>query len=244
MTHPQYPGQPQQQPYPAPTPQPGQPFPPDSQPFPGQPPQPGAQQPYPGQSQQPFPGQPPYPASSGFPAQPYPGQPSYPGTAYPPAPYPAMGYGMQPPKPNGATAIIAGILAVLGGLLYLVGLIGGIVTLASLGPLWMGLLVLVQNIVLAGTLLPGGILLFLRKPVGRVLTIIGSGLAILLSLVSVVMSAAGVWYYSGGLGGMYAGAAFVGLLMVLIPAGATLVLAIVKPTARWCGRAEPGYPPR
>ncbi|MEU0796207.1 fasciclin domain-containing protein, partial [Amycolatopsis sp. NPDC005961] len=28
------------------------------------------------------------------------------GFAYPPAPYP--GYGMQPPKPNGATAIIAG----------------------------------------------------------------------------------------------------------------------------------------
>ncbi|RSM49046.1 hypothetical protein DMA12_04840 [Amycolatopsis balhimycina DSM 5908] len=154
---------------------------------------------------------------------------------------------MQPPQPNGATAIIAGVLAVLGGLLYLVGLIGGIATLAGLGPLWMGILLLVQNIVLAGTLLPGGILLFLRKPMGRVLTIVGSGLAILLSVVSVALSAAGVWYYSGGFGGMYAGAAYVGLLMVLVPAGATLVLAIVKPTARWCGRPEPGfagYPPR
>jgi hypothetical protein len=225
MTYPQYPGQPgPQQPYP------GQP----PQPYPGPSPQPGGQQPYPGQPphpdpQQPYPGQQPYPApSGGFPAQPYPGQP------YPPAPYPAPGYGMQPPKPSGATAIIAGVLAVLGGLLYLVSLIGGIVTLASPGfPLWIALLLLVQNLLLAGTLLPGGILLFLRKPVGRVLTIIGSGLAILLSAVSVAMSAAGVWYY-GGVGGMFAGAAFVGLLIVLIPAGATLVLAIVKPTGRWC----------
>ncbi|OXM60598.1 hypothetical protein [Amycolatopsis vastitatis] len=203
--------------------------------YPQHPGQPGPQQPYPGYApQQPYPGQQPYPApSGGFPAQPYPGQP------YPPGPYPAPGYGMQPPRPNGATAIIAGVLAVLGGLLYLIGLIGGVVTLASPGfPLWMSLLALIQNIVLAGTLLPGGILLFLRKPMGRVLTIIGSGLAILLSLVSVVMSAAGLWYYSGGLGGMYAGAAFVGMLTVVVPAGATLVLAIVKPSARWCGASR------
>jgi hypothetical protein len=253
MTHPQYPGQPgQQQPYPGQQPQPGaqQSYPGHpSQPFPGQ--QPEGQQAYPGHPSQPFPGQPPqaypgqqpYPApSGGFPAQPYPGQPPYPAAGYPPAPYPAPGYGM-PPKPNGATAIIAGILAVLGGLLNLIGLIGGIVTLASPGfPLWMALLALVQSFLLAGTLLPGGILLFLRKPAGRMLTIVGSGLAILLAVVSVAMSAAGLWYYSSGFGGMYAGAAFVGLLTVLVPAGATLVLAIVKPTARWCGRAEPGYP--
>jgi hypothetical protein len=209
--------------------------------YPQHPGQPGPQQPYPGHSpqQRPYPGHPPHPGqpypapSGGFPMQPYPGQP------YPPAPYPAPRYGMQPPPPNGATAIIAGALAVLGGLLYLIGLIGGVVTLASPGfPLWMSLLALVQNIALAGTLLPGGILLFLRKPIGRVLTIIGSGLAILLSLVSVVMSAAGLWYYSGGLGGLYAGAAYVGLLMVVVPAGATLVLAIVRPTARWCGASR------
>jgi hypothetical protein len=218
-------------------------------PNPGQPPQQ-----YPGQP--PYPGQQPYPApSGGFPAQQYPGQPPYPPPSggfpqqYPQAPYPAPGYGMQPPKPSGATAIIAGVLAVLGGLLYLVGLVGSVVALATSGSVyWQYFLYLVQDLLLAGTLLPGGILLFLRKPIGRLLTIIGSGLAILVTLVSVVLGAIGLRYLSGGgVGGVYLGGALFGLLLVLIPAGATLTLAIVKPTALWCGRAAPGfagYPPR
>jgi hypothetical protein len=206
MTNPQYPGPQGQQPYSAP-----------SGGFPAQP----------------APG---YPAPSGdFPAQqPYPGQPSYPGgfaaQPYPQAPYPAPGYGMQPPQPNGATAIIAGVLAVLGGLASLLGLITGAIGIAGLGFLhWLFIVALVENLILVGTLLPGGILLFLRKPMGRLLTIIGSGFAIFVALATVVVDMVGIGHYGAGL---FPG--FLGLLLTLVPAVATLVLAIVKPTAQWC----------
>ncbi|WP_326948982.1 hypothetical protein OG439_09395 [Amycolatopsis sp. NBC_01307] len=198
------------------------------------------QGPYPGQ--QPYPGQPPYPGQQPYPAQQYPGQPGY------PPPYPQSPYGMPPPKPNGATAIIAGVLAVLGGLQNLVGLIVGVVQLTgAVSVHWTYYLYLVQELLLVGTLLPGGILLFARKPIGRLLTIIGSGLAVLVTLVSVVLDVVGLWQFSAGIGGAYLGGAIVGLPLVLIPAAATLTLAIVKPTAVWCGRPTPGaagYPPR
>lgn len=159
----------------------------------------------------------------------------YPGQAHHP------GYAMQPPKPSGATAIIAGVLAVLGGLFSLVGLISVVAGLAEFGfVLWLNVLILVQNVLLTGTLLPGGILLFLRKPVGRVLTIIGSVLAILTELVSVLLDVAGVWDYGFAYFGTYFGGAVVAVATSVIPATATLVLAIVKPTARWLI----GYAPR
>jgi hypothetical protein len=107
---------------------------------------------------------------------------------------------------------------------------------------WLLILSLVEDLLLAGTLLPGGILLFLRKPIGRVLTIVGSGLAILVMVVTVVLNATGVG--GAGVGGIYLGGALAGLLIVLIPAGATLTLAIVKPTALWCARPAPGHPMR
>jgi hypothetical protein len=151
---------------------------------------------------------------------------------------------MQPPKPSGATAIIAGVLAVLGGLLYLLGLIGTVVVLVNVGfGYWQSILNLVEVLLLVATLLPGGILLFLRKPAGRLLTIIGSGLAILVTVLSVALDAAGVWHLSSGVGGMYLGGAIVGLVLVLVPAGATLTLAIVKPTALWCASGA-AHPPR
>jgi hypothetical protein len=149
---------------------------------------------------------------------------------------------MQPPKPNGATAIIAGVLAILGGLFYLVGLIGTIIALSSGFMHWLFFLSLIEDLLLAGTLITGGVLLFLRKPMGRMLTIVGSGLAILVMVVSVVLNAIGVGGLGAGVGGVYLGGAIVGLLIVLIPAGATLTLAIVKPTALWCARQAPGAP--
>ncbi len=145
-----------------------------------------------------------YPQHPGPPQGPCPGQP-YPGQRPYPAPYPQTPYGTPPAKPSGATAIIAGVLAV-----------------------------------------PGGILLFARKPIGRLLTIIGSGLAVLVTLVSVVLGVVGLWQFGAGIGGAYLGGAIAGLPLVLLPAAATLILAIVRPTALWCGRATPGavgYPP-
>jgi hypothetical protein len=150
---------------------------------------------------------------------------------------------MQPPKPSGATAIIAGVLAVLGGLLYLLGLIGSVVVLANVGfRYWQGILNLVEVLLLVGTLLPGGILLFLRKPLGRTLTIAGSGLAIAVTVISVVLNEAGVGNLSGGIGGVHLGGAIAGLVLVIVPAGATLTLAIVKPTALWCASGGAGRP--
>ncbi|WP_181770301.1 hypothetical protein [Amycolatopsis pittospori] len=159
----------------------------------------------------------------------------YPPQGYPPPgayPHPGM-----PPKPNSATGIIAGILAILGGVWFLSGsvwtviltfgrfhaevLIGGILDLA------VGVLLLL-----------GGILLLRRKSTGRMLVVVGGGAAILLGLVSVVLRATGSDFYFvySGVRVLYG---FLGLVIQLfIPAIATLVLALIPPTARWVGATK------
>ncbi|WP_460443252.1 hypothetical protein [Amycolatopsis stemonae] len=137
------------------------------------------------------------------------------------------------PKPSGVTAIIAGVLAVLGGLFAVFGVIAGVIGIVSLGFVhWLFILALVEDAILVGTLLPGGILLFLRKPMGRILTIVGSAFAILNAVVTVVLNVVGFGSFSPGL---VAAGSILGLLLAVLPAGTTLVLAIVKPTAVWCG---------
>ena len=164
--------------------------------------------------------------------QPYPQQQQYP---YPQAPYPAPGYGMQPKPPNGATAIIAGILAVIGGVLNLGSLVLNVIGLAVDGyfGVWQ-IIFMVQALLLAGTLLPGGILLFVRKPAGRMLTMVGSGLAILLAVAGFALSFA---HFGQVPTGMLGGQA-IGIVLVVLPAAATLTLALVKPTAEWCATAR------
>jgi hypothetical protein len=190
------------------------------------PPNPGPPQ-YPGQphypGQQPYPGQPPQVPSGQFPAQPYPQAP------YPSGPLP-------PQKPSGGTAITAGVLAVLGGLLFLLFTVATIIGLANLrSVLPIQVIGLVEYAVVAGTLLPGGILLFLKKPAGRMLTIIGCGISIVGIAVNLVLVFTGV----GEIGTGFGRGVVLGALLVIVPAVATLVLAIVKPTARWCGVGEP-----
>lgn len=195
-------------------------------PNPGQPPYPGQPQ-YPSQpgypGQQPYPGQPPQVPSGQFPAQPYPQAP------YPPGP-------LQPQKPSGGTAITAGVLAVLGGLLFLAFAVLAVVALFNFHYfLVLQIVGLVEYVVIAGTLLPGGILLFLHKPAGRMLTIVGSGVAILSILVNVVLNLAGI----GSINDAFSAGLIGGILFVVVPAVATMVLAIVKPTAAWCGVGRP-----
>jgi len=101
------------------------------------------------------------------------------------------------------------------------------------------ILPLVLNLALAGLLLPGGILLFMRKPAGRMMTIIGSGVALAFFLLSFTLGAIGVGALSLGVG--VAGRS-VTLILAFAPAIATLVLAIVKPTAVWVGAAAPQPP--
>jgi len=139
---------------------------------------------------------------------------------------------LPPQKPSGGTAITAGVLAVLGGLLFLTFAVLAVVALLNFRFLLVLQIVgLVEYLVVAGTLLPGGILLFLHKPAGRMLTIVGSGIAIVAILVNLVLNLTGVGSISGGFGAGLIG----GVLFVVLPAAATLVLAVVKPTAAWCG---------
>ncbi|HKN54153.1 MAG TPA: hypothetical protein VJX66_16745 [Amycolatopsis sp.] len=218
MSYPQYPGQPGQQPQ-----YPGQQQYPQSGPFPA--PQSGG---FPAQQQQPGPyGAP--PQSAPFAAQPY-----------PQAPYPAQPYGLQP-KPSGGTAITSGVLAVLGGLFYGIGTVTLISQMIKYDVWhWTFLLSTAFDVIIMLTLLPGAILLFMRKPIGRMLTIVGCATAILALVVNIILSAAGLGFLGTALGGgLLAGGAIIGILFVVVPASATMVLAIVKPTARWCGIGEP-----
>jgi hypothetical protein len=172
----------------------------------------------------------------------------YPGTGGYPAQYPG-----SPPPPSGGTAITAGVLAILGGIWHVISLIGMVVILSRGGVTMFVIVNGVLSAIIAGCLIAGGILLFMKKPAGRMSTVLGSGLAILTYVLAavLVLVAAG----SDGSGtAETAGIAVGGGVTVLIfsaPAIATLVLALVKPTARWVGRAEPvapltppGYPPQ
>ncbi|MFD9896190.1 hypothetical protein ACFWY9_43160 [Amycolatopsis sp. NPDC059027] len=202
---------------------------------------------YPGQQpNQGQPGVPPqYPPSGGYPVpgqQPAYGQP-YPG-GYP------QGPGFVPPhqKPSGVTAIFAGVLAVLGGVYYLVSAVVQIIALFAVSHRYASWIVFITTflyLVLAGLLLAGGILLFLKKPAGRMLGIVGSALAIAVVLLGFVLSLVGLSAFRHFSGSMVAGAGIVALVFVVIPATATLVLSLVRPTAVWVGKAQPAgvYPP-
>jgi hypothetical protein len=164
----------------------------------------------------------------------------YPGAGGYPAQYP----GAQP-QPSGGTAITAGVLAVLGGLWHLVSLVGSIVIMTGAGAVPFVIISAVLSAAISGCLITGGILLFLKKPAGRLSTIIGSGLAILMYVASAVFVLAAPRSAGVAVGGGVA------VLVFSAPAIATLVLAIVKPTARWVGKVEPvapltppGYPPQ
>lgn len=167
----------------------------------------------------------------------------------PPGAYPPPGMARQP---SGATGMIAGILAILGGLWFLAGLAFHVIELVDFaGSVLIGGAVL--DFLSAALLLSGGILLLLRKSAGRVLTVIGAGATILFVVSIFLMRAIGSHFfftYSGVT--LRFGAGWL-LIVVLIPAIATLVLALIPPTARWlAAKKQPalagpppnfGYPP-
>lgn len=254
--HGQYPysGQPASgpQPYPGSQPTPAQSYP-DGQPMPGQSfpgSQPTPAQPYSGNH--PMPAQP-YPGNQPMPGQPYPGSQPMAPQPYPdaqfygqvPGPYPQQQYppypGAMQPRPNGATAIIAGVLAAVGGAVALFGAIGGAVLLGHRGGLGYGLLALIVNLALAVLLIFGATTLFLHKPAGRLCVIAGCGLAIAYSITSAVLVSVGVSSLRGG--SELIGFGIAGALVALIPPVATLVLALVKPTVDWVSQpGSGGYP--
>jgi hypothetical protein len=150
-------------------------------------------------------------------------------------PYPAQP-GLPPKPADGRTALAAAVLALLGGLLYLAGLVLDVVTLLRFpddaGRAGVHAAV---NAVLASLLLPGGVLLLRRRPAGRVGCIAGSSAALLATLTSMVLAATGLAVVDLGGPGDLAAGGLAALAVVVPPAVATLVLAAAAPTARWCG---------
>lgn len=130
---------------------------------------------------------------------------------------------------GGVTGIPAAVLALLGGLFHLVGVAGGAVLLAGDGNLGRALLTFLLHLIVAGTLIVGGVGLLLAKPFGRAFTVAGAILAMLLYLTVLVLGRFGIYFL-----GLADGAIPVGYTAVLcLPALTTLVLATLPATARW-----------
>lgn len=176
----------------------------------------------------PQPGQ--YPGSGAFPQSP--GQ--YP--AMPPMPqYPGAGGQQAGLPPSGGTAITAGVLAVLG---FLWATYCAIVAFSGMGGLadnslawvvWLSAIGYVLELLLLG---PGSILLFIRKPAGRWMVVIGCLLHIVLVTVTIIGTLSQAANALGNTGAVAAVGGIAGFI-VLVPAIATLVLALVPLTGRW-----------
>jgi hypothetical protein len=189
-----------------------------------------------------FPRQPGYPQEPGYPQQPtYPQQQGYPPQGgYPggPQPYP-------PPQalrtsPSAVTAVIAAVLAGLGGL---ANFFGGLVAAFGLAAImaeatsnnstavtdgaWTGLVAIVVLNILSGLLLLiGTVMLLLRKMSSRWLVVAGCAVSILSTLVNFTMvpSSIGEYGYDRGVGPDLVGATF---------AIATIVLVLLPSTTAW-----------
>lgn len=156
------------------------------------------------------------------PPDPYGQRPSYPPHPYG---YPSV---QRPPQPSAATAISAGVLAVLGGLLALVAFLFPFSdirmvmahpdTFADAG-VWIYVQTAVRTIY-GLLLLVGAVLLFRRQVVGKWLVVAGCVLATIPTLHLGTND-------------------IVGGLMYLVPPIATLVLAVVPSTTRWIAARPP-----
>ncbi|RSD13311.1 hypothetical protein [Amycolatopsis eburnea] len=139
---------------------------------------------------------------------------------------------------EGRTALAAAALSLLGGLLYTAGFVLDVVTLARFpaDAARVGLHAAVDA-VLASALLPGGILLLRRHPVGRIGCVAGSSAALLATLTSLILAATGLAVVDLGGPGDLAAGGLAALALVLPPSVATLALAASRPAARWVGTA-------
>ncbi|MDQ0379207.1 hypothetical protein [Amycolatopsis thermophila] len=136
------------------------------------------------------------------------------------------------PSRGGGAGITAAVLALLGGVFHLIGVAGGAVLLAGDYDLGRGLLTFATHLVLAATLITGGVGLVLAKEFGRVATIIGAAAALVVYVLVLVLGAFGVYF----LGLIDAQVPVVYVAVLCVPAIGTLVLACLPPTARWVSR--------
>lgn len=206
---------------------------------PGQyPQQPGPYQQQPGAYQPPQPG--PYPQQPG----PYPQMPPY------PYPYPAYQGSNDPMRqPSKGTAVAAGVLAILGTLWALIFAIANFAATAELsttayaGLEWLGWTQASAYLIEVVTLGPGAILLFLRNDIGRWLVVGGTVVHILQGLLGGITVLA---YSDRAVPSAEISGGAVGAFVVLSPAIATIILALLPPTTRWLrwNRAPQPVPPQ
>ena len=131
-------------------------------------------------------------------------------------PYPA-------PRPSGVTAIFAAVLALVVGPWHLVGLLW-LVGYSSISVY----LIEGADILVAVSLVLGGILLLTRRPAGRVLCAFGAVLALTYQVISA---------------GFYVGTSGPSLIVWSLPTIAILVLVLLPATRRWAQRPAPTPPP-
>ena len=171
-----------------------------------------------------------------------------------------------PAQPRGGTAITAGVLAALGGLLSLgitavslffliviasigsnfdrsdVEFLDSIFGVLAIGLVAVVIIGLVLGIVLSALLITGAVLLFRRRMLGRWLVVSGCAVAIVSNLMTSVFTTAVTsddWYSPEGVV-----SALLGLAFPII----TMVLALLPSTTAWIraeqGRAVPQHFPQ
>jgi hypothetical protein len=148
---------------------------------------------------------------------------------------------------SGGTAIGAAVLAFLCGMRYLTEggaflvqlVVLGVVPEYVVGILWNGLLTV--------ALFLGGVLLLLRRTLGRTLIVAGAALAL---AVAILAAGEARTYFFAGVEGNELLASDFSTFMLFGMAGVTLVLAVIRPTSDWlegkprAGDEEPPKPDR
>ncbi|MEU8895101.1 hypothetical protein [Nocardia sp. NPDC048505] len=164
--------------------------------------------------------------------------PQYPGQY---EPY-AGGYAMPAAAPSGGTAITAGVLACIGAVFQLIGGFANFFTSSQISSLDTGgdlesgfttLTMITGAVAILSALLlgVGAVMLFTRRPVGRILIAAGCGLVIVMQILSNVLLAT-MFADIDDDGSIMAIAGVSALISLIFPV-ITMVLALLPSTARW-----------
>ncbi|QFU86224.1 hypothetical protein [Amycolatopsis sp. YIM 10] len=129
------------------------------------------------------------------------------------------------------TAVAAGVLALLGGLWHLFGLVAAAASLVTTEAGWFQVVVGIGfNLAVSALLLPGGTKLLRRRPYGRLMVIAGVCAALLSYLLVILGGLAGLTDSAAGASFAMAG---VVLILTIVPAVVTLSLVLMPATDRW-----------
>lgn len=170
--------------------------------------------------------------------------PQYPQGAMP---APAGGYQQQA---TSGTTIAAGVLAVLGGIAYLIMALLGAIGAAAIGdfsseyggmsfPGWYtaySWIAVVVYVIIAGLLITGAIMLFTKKQKGVSITTAGCILVLIMLIAGIIVSSAVTSSLTSKIAGgsSYALAGgFVGFLIFGVPAAITLILTLLPSTRNY-----------